>query len=92
MKTPKIEARNQPSASRKLPWLVYIDDVMLRSSNGVGRRFATKEAAETAAGIVALGNAVAYVQEHHPLPRCHHGNALRDGGWDTLEPSCGCRS
>lgn len=26
-----------------------------------------------------------------PLPRCEHGNCLRDGGGELLEPPCGCR-
>ncbi len=34
--------------------------------------------------------AVNYVNENHPLPRCRHGNALRDGGDWALAPSCGC--
>jgi hypothetical protein len=37
-----------------------------------------------------LADSVAYVNKHHPLPRCSHGNALRDGAGEMLEPSCGC--
>lgn len=49
-------------------------------------------AARERTAINQLSAAVAYVNEHHPLPRCTHGNALRDGGGDILEPSCGCRA
>lgn len=49
-------------------------------------------AAKERTSINQLSASVAYVNEHHPLPRCSHGNALRDGGGDLLEPSCGCRS
>lgn len=46
---PVVEAREQPSARGDRPWLAYVDGVMLRSSNGVGRRFASPGAAESAA-------------------------------------------
>lgn len=42
--------------------------------------------------VKALRDAVAWVQKHHPLPRCKHGSALRDGAGERLEPSCGCRA
>lgn len=42
--------------------------------------------------IQELANAVAFVEKHYPLPRCSHGQALRDGAGDILEPSCGCRA
>jgi hypothetical protein len=38
--------------------------------------------------IAELNAAIASVP---PLPRCEHGNALRDHAGDVLEPSCGCR-
>lgn len=38
-----------------------------------------------------LHNAIAHVNTNHPLPRCSHGNAMRDHAGDILEPSCGCR-
>lgn len=41
-------------------------------------------------GVVALREAVRFVNENFPLPRCEHGRALRDHGGDRLEPSCGC--
>lgn len=43
----------------------------------------------------ALKNLAAAIEEterDHPLPRCQHGNALKDGGGELLEPSCGCRA
>lgn len=39
-----------------------------------------------------LGDATMVVNEHHPLPRCKHGNALKDHADERLEPDCGCRS
>ncbi len=41
--------------------------------------------------IARLGAAVDLLEKNHPLPRCAHGNALRDHAGDTLEPSCGCK-
>lgn len=38
--------------------------------------------------VRVLADAVAYVNEHHPLPRCDHGNALSDHGGERLEPRC----
>lgn len=38
-----------------------------------------------------LNAAIEHVNEHHPLPRCSHGNAMRDHAGNVLEPSCGCR-
>lgn len=32
-----------------------------------------------------------YVAKNYPLPRCDHGNALRDHAGELLFPSCGCR-
>ena len=42
--------------------------------------------------IEGLRQAVAWAEKHHPLPRCKHGNCLRDHGMELLEPSCGCRA
>lgn len=42
--------------------------------------------------VQKLREAVDHVNKHHPLPRCGHGNALKDHGGNLLEPSCGCRS
>jgi len=42
--------------------------------------------------IRRLADAVRFVEKHHPLPRCKHGNCLRDHGMELLEPSCGCRA
>lgn len=42
--------------------------------------------------IRKLAEAVAFVEKHHPLPRCPHGNCLRDHGMELLEPECGCRA
>lgn len=39
-----------------------------------------------------LRRAVEEVNRDHPLPRCPHGQALRDGGGERLEPPCGCRA
>lgn len=36
--------------------------------------------------------AIDYVETNHPLPRCPHGSALRDGAGEALEPPCGCRA
>lgn len=47
--------------------------------------------AQESKSIEALAAATRWVEEHHPLPRCEHGNALRDHAGDVLEPSCGCR-
>jgi len=38
-----------------------------------------------------LGDAVAWANQHHPLPRCSHGAALQDASGERLEPPCGCR-
>lgn len=38
-----------------------------------------------------LRDAVDWVEENHPLPRCQHGHALRDHGGEALYPPCGCR-
>lgn len=42
--------------------------------------------------VKKLQEAVAWAEKHHPLPRCKHGNCLRDAGLELLEPSCGCRA
>jgi hypothetical protein len=42
--------------------------------------------------IEGLRRAVEWVERHHPLLRCKHGNCLRDHGMELLEPSCGCRA
>lgn len=39
-----------------------------------------------------LTAAIRDTERDHPLPRCEHGNALRDGGGEALEPLCGCRA
>jgi hypothetical protein len=44
-----------------------------------------------AASVARLADAIEFA-DRFPLPRCRHGNALRDHGGDRLEPSCGCRS
>ena len=41
-------------------------------------------------GADPLGAAVAFVETHHPLPRCPHGHALRDHGGERLSLPCGC--
>lgn len=38
-----------------------------------------------------LQDAIEFVETFHPLPRCDHGNCLRDGAGEILEPFCGCR-
>jgi hypothetical protein len=45
----KTAASFQPSENRKRPWLATINGTILRGANGIGRRFATREAAERAA-------------------------------------------
>lgn len=37
-----------------------------------------------------LSRAVKYVEQNHPLPRCTHGQALRDHSGERLAPPCGC--
>jgi hypothetical protein len=32
------------------------------------------------------------IEETEPLPRCIHGNCVRDGSGEALEPACGCRA
>jgi hypothetical protein len=39
-----------------------------------------------------LSDSVRWAETHHPLPRCMHGHAVRDGAGERLEPSCGCTS
>lgn len=39
-----------------------------------------------------LRDAINYVEANHPLPRCPHGQALRDHSGEALEPPCGCRA
>lgn len=38
-----------------------------------------------------LARAIREIERDHPLPRCAHGQALRDHSGEKLEPSCGCR-
>lgn len=40
--------------------------------------------------LAALIRAVEFVEWYYPLPRCDHGNALRDHAGENLFPSCGC--
>lgn len=42
--------------------------------------------------VQKLHDAIEWSETNHPLPRCSHGNALRDHAKDLLEPSCGCRA
>lgn len=42
--------------------------------------------------VAGLKDAVAFVEKNYPLPRCTHGNALKDHAGDVLEPSCGCKT
>ena len=44
-----------------------------------------------ALSVAELGDAVAEVERDHPLPRCRHGQTLRDAAGEKLEPPCGCR-
>jgi hypothetical protein len=37
-----------------------------------------------------LRDAIDYVSTNHPLPRCPHGQALRDHSGEPLAPLCGC--
>lgn len=39
-----------------------------------------------------LRKAIDWAEENYPLPRCVHGNALKDGAGERLEPNCGCRA
>lgn len=39
-----------------------------------------------------LAEAINYVEANHPLPRCKHDAALRDGAGEALEPPCGCHA
>lgn len=41
--------------------------------------------------VKKLTDSIDWVETNHPLPRCGHGKALKDGGGELLEPSCGCR-
>lgn len=38
-----------------------------------------------------LTDAIQWAETHYPLPRCSHGNALKDGASELLYPSCGCQ-
>jgi hypothetical protein len=42
--------------------------------------------------IAYLAAANRFVETNYPLPRCDHGNALRDHSGEVLEPTCGCRA
>lgn len=37
-----------------------------------------------------LSQAIEFVNQNHPLPRCEHGQALRDHSGELLDPPCGC--
>ena len=37
-----------------------------------------------------LDEAIEFVNCYYPLPRCPHGNAVRDHAGDFLLPTCGC--
>lgn len=52
----------------------------------------TKMERETRVAIQKLHDAITFVNRFHPLPRCIHGHALKDGGGEILEPPCGCRT
>jgi hypothetical protein len=39
-----------------------------------------------------LAAANRWAEENHPLLRCVHGQALKDGAGESLEPDCGCRA
>lgn len=41
--------------------------------------------------VEELTEAIAWVERNHPLPRCAHGKALRDGAGEPLAPDCGCK-
>lgn len=40
----------------------------------------------------ALREAIDFVENNYPLPRCEHDHALRDHSGEALEPPCGCRA
>lgn len=42
--------------------------------------------------LKSLREAIDFVQTNYPIPRCQHGNAIKDGAGDLLEPPCGCRA
>lgn len=42
--------------------------------------------------LIKLQNAIEFVNKYYPLPRCIHGNALKDHGGERLYPSCGCNA
>lgn len=42
-------------------------------------------------GIGELHAANEEVSQKYPLPRCKHGNAMRDHGGEVLRPPCGCK-
>lgn len=53
---------------------------------------ATKQPeAESGTSLDKLTDAIKWVKENYPLPRCSHGKPLKDGSFELLEPSCGCR-
>lgn len=41
--------------------------------------------------VKRLHEAIDFVEQTAPLPRCEHGSCLRDHGGELLEPDCGCR-
>lgn len=74
----------------------YVETVPRVTCHARGRFEGMLEAAgivrALASPINDLAAAVRDVERDYPLPRCDHGNALRDHAGDTLEPSCGCRA
>ena len=52
----------------------------------------TKKTKADSGGVEELREAIDFVETHHPLPRCAHGQALKDHAGELLEPSCGCRA
>ena len=71
------------------------DSASVNCTSGDVARYAEDELCRTCLArhkegmsVRVLADAVAYVNEHHPLPRCDHGNAMKDHGGDALEPRC----
>ena len=66
-----------------------VSDKQMALSDAIAASRVCQRIAE-ADSVKRLHDAVEYVNEHHPLPRCKHGNPLRDAV-ENLEPPCGCR-
>lgn len=49
------------------------------------------EQARSLKEIQLLRAAAALAEQHYALPRCKHGNALKDHAGEFLEPTCGCK-